>query len=433
MAAQDKVVLYPPGLEAMAAQLCDALGVSTPLCTAQLTNSPSASPTLCWERFPSGDPNVKVRIDAIRDRDVVVILNMDSNEYQFEQLSLLLLLQRFEVPDPLPEYAKNKWKRSLADGKFSVGSAASISVVVPWYRYCQMERTCRWELGGEDRKWNNAVADGPFVDMPTCASFAALMSAAPCEAVPRRIPKRLLFVDIHEYSDLERVLTASGHWANATRDYDLVSGSGTYFASAFRMFLESYYLPSLREVRASFVVFPDHGAPRRFYTMVHAAVKGIALENILWIAKTRVGAQISQAETLFYLDGSGVEQVRAQLPADANVLIADDFTNSGSTLFGAAQIVRKLASGSIEVGAYVSHFVAKYDRATVTKFVDKLYGGSLDTFSCTDSIPKVVRWLEEDVAAKGGASRATLVKLAPLVAQWLKQSEEPEGIHCSLM
>lgn len=39
----------------------------------------------------------QVRIDAVHNRDVVLLLNMDSNEYQFEQLSLLLLLQRFEA------------------------------------------------------------------------------------------------------------------------------------------------------------------------------------------------------------------------------------------------------------------------------------------------------------------------------------------------
>ena len=66
MAAQDKVVLYPPGMETMAAQLCEALGVSTPVCTSQISTALSASPTLCWERFPSGDPNVKVRTDLRR-------------------------------------------------------------------------------------------------------------------------------------------------------------------------------------------------------------------------------------------------------------------------------------------------------------------------------------------------------------------------------
>ena len=39
----------------------------------------------------------QVRIDAVHNRDVVLLLNMDSNDYQFEQLSMLLLLQRFEA------------------------------------------------------------------------------------------------------------------------------------------------------------------------------------------------------------------------------------------------------------------------------------------------------------------------------------------------
>lgn len=66
MAATDKVVLYPPGMEAMAAQLCEALGVSTPVCSNQISTALSASPTLCWERFPSGDANVKVRTELRR-------------------------------------------------------------------------------------------------------------------------------------------------------------------------------------------------------------------------------------------------------------------------------------------------------------------------------------------------------------------------------
>ena len=41
------------------------------------------------------------------------------------------------------------------------------------------------------------------------------------------------------------------------------------------------------------------------------------------------------------------------------------------------------APAAAQVCAYVSHYVAKYDRATVSKFVDKLYaGGALDEFHC---------------------------------------------------
>ena len=151
----------------------------------------------------------------------------------------------------------------------------------------------------------------------------------------------------------------------------------------------------LTDVAATFIVFPDGGAHRRFYTMVQACVPGIALANIVFIQKSRmpprapraarrrrppmprgapapridprlgpqacrartcpvrltrvravyrtgVGAEVTQKEELLYLDAEGVTQMRAgELPDGARVLIADDFTNSGSTLFGAADILKK--------------------------------------------------------------------------------------------
>ena len=33
-----------------------------------------------WDDFPSDDPNIKVLIDAVRDKHVVFLLNCDSNE-----------------------------------------------------------------------------------------------------------------------------------------------------------------------------------------------------------------------------------------------------------------------------------------------------------------------------------------------------------------
>ena len=151
----------------------------------------------------------------------------------------------------------------------------------------------------------------------------------------------------------------------------------------------------LTDVASTYIVFPDGGAHRRFYTMVQACVPGIALANIVFIQKSRtpprapraarrrrapvprgaaasrinprlgaqacrartcpvrltrvravhrtgVGAEVTQKEELLYLDAEGATQTRAgELPDGARVLIADDFTNSGSTLFGAADILKK--------------------------------------------------------------------------------------------
>ncbi|EOD37629.1 hypothetical protein EMIHUDRAFT_225187 [Emiliania huxleyi CCMP1516] len=209
-------VLYPPGLAKMALGLAENLGDNLPvLCTDDIFSGGSIDETgLAWERFPSGDPNIKLRVDLIRDRHVVLLMNHDTI-FLFEQLAVILFLQRFN----------------------------------------------------ED---------------------------------PRR----------------------------------------------------------------AFIVFPDHGAHRRFYQMVHRCIPGIQYENILWIDKTRVGTF---------------------------VLLADDFTNSGSTLFGGAEVIRTHADGAIKVCAYVSHYVAKYDRATVSKFVDKLYaGGALDEFHFSTTRPRFV-------------------------------------------
>ena len=131
--------------------------------------------------------------------------------------------------------------------------------------------------------------------------------------------------------DLEITLDSSHRWANRKRPYDFDRGTGTYFASAFEHFLKHVLHGRLTDVATSFVVFPDKGAHRRFYTMVRTALGGeIALSNILWIEKSRVGADIVQAEHFLYLDEQqATRPTDARFPDGARVLIADDFTNSG--------------------------------------------------------------------------------------------------------
>ena len=141
------------------------------------------------------DPNIKVRLSAVLNKDVVLLFSMDDTANLFDQLSVLLFLQRILVPRPLAAYAAGKWKQTVADGEYDIGAAASITVVVPWYRYCQMERTCRWTV--REGKWYNGAPTGEFVDIPTATSFAALLSATPAESTTP-IPKQLLFLDIHE-------------------------------------------------------------------------------------------------------------------------------------------------------------------------------------------------------------------------------------------
>jgi hypothetical protein len=76
--------------------------------------------------------------------------------------------------------------------------------------------------------------------------------------------------------------------------YDTVHGTGTFFASAFDRFLQDVLLPDLQgNASRCFVVFPDFGAHRRFCQMVMRAC-GIKEEQVLWIPKSRVGADIQQ-------------------------------------------------------------------------------------------------------------------------------------------
>lgn len=106
------------------------------------------------------------------------------------------------------------------------------------------------------------------------------------------------------------------------------------------------------------------------------------------MVKTRVGEEVSLTGTLYYTDENGQQQsLVSELPAGSLVLIADDFTNSGDTLFKCAAVVRRCAGPGVIVRAFVTHFVAKYSRDMVEKFADRLYAGELDSFACTDSIP----------------------------------------------
>lgn len=269
MTSEAKTILYPEGLGGLAESLARRLGAELTLCTSRIADQAA----MVAEAFPSGDPNVKLSIEAIRDRHVVLLMSQDAVTPIFEQLSVLLFLQRFTVPHALDEYAAGKWKQSVADGRFDVCSAASITVVIPWYRFCQMERTCRWTV--KDGKWYNGDANGGYVDVPTAHTFASLLSAEPAEG-SLAVPKQLLMIDLHEYEDLVRTLDASNRWDNKPTPFDPIRGSGTYMVSAFDYFLSNTFLPTLRDVAASFVVFPDFGAHRRFYTMVFTQVRHTA-------------------------------------------------------------------------------------------------------------------------------------------------------------
>ena len=56
-------VLHAPGLEKQAQDVASKLEGAVPvLCTTNIM--PDSSGALCWDSFPSGDPNIKLRIEA---------------------------------------------------------------------------------------------------------------------------------------------------------------------------------------------------------------------------------------------------------------------------------------------------------------------------------------------------------------------------------
>ena len=192
---------------------------------------------VAWGSFPSGDPDIKLCIDAIRDKHVVFIMNCEDSESLFRQLNLAVYLQRFLVPKPDKLLADGKWKtctpsmqaQGRRDGNlkpedelYDVCHVASLTIIVPWVRSCQMERTCRWTIDSTKSlttdKWDNSKPDGEFVDVPTLSTFAAMLSATPCDD-SFAIARRCLFIDIHEYADLEISLNASMQWSNVATGY----------------------------------------------------------------------------------------------------------------------------------------------------------------------------------------------------------------------
>jgi hypoxanthine phosphoribosyltransferase len=134
-----------------------------------------------------------------------------------------------------------------------------------------------------------------------------------------------------------------------------------------------------------------------------------------------------------FLDASGAACHRhAPISASSHVLLADDFTNSGSTLFGGADIIRKHAEPGVHVAAYVSHFVGKYDRSVVANFVTSLYDpkATLDFFHCTDSVAQTVAWLREEIEqrrAGGQPERCHVMGLAKAIADWVSTHQPADA------
>ena len=187
---------------------------------------------------------------------------------------------------------------------------------------------------------------------------------------------------------LQTVLPAKwSAWSSRRTTYNIDTGKGPYFDSSLRVFLEE----KLGEY--CLCVFPDEGAFRRFSPMV----KNINEEAIVaYLPKTRNGGDV-QSST--FLRTSVVEQqegnnyehenvselIRKITHAKKKAIIIDDFTNSGSTLFKAADTL-SAEFEDVDFDAYVTHFVAQYNEEKIKGFITRFKISSLKSFHMTDSV-----------------------------------------------
>lgn len=387
------VVISTPGLSDLAMSLAKRLGCEEfPL---------ADGPTLSLEKFKSNDPNLKFNWKRVVGRRIVFLFDTVDQSRLFEQLSLLQALQGFAVPDG--EDKSTKWKTYTQAGKYSWGRASKVTVVLPWFRPCQMERTSRWQL--KDGNWTNADPRGEWLDVPCAQYYARLLStpgsvpplpgpSAALDGMPLdplwRPPLELLFLELHEEQPIKHSVSDLGATIRMERFVP-------YFLDKFKA------RQDFPGKAGTYVLFPDKGAYDRYLS---AVVEGLRIDDdhILYIKKTRVGEQIGQEQTLFFerreTGGQGVALGhKHSFVGTDHVLIIDDFTNSGSTLFGAVDLVRKLVrdGGSPSVSIFVSHLVATYDLKVVEKLQDKLHSlGSSCKFFTTNSIPLTTSALRSD-------------------------------------
>ncbi|CAK8997968.1 Ribose-phosphate pyrophosphokinase 3 [Durusdinium trenchii] len=365
-----------------------------------------------WDSFPSGDPNIRFRWQDVQGQHVVFLFDTVDRSRLFEQLALLQQLQGFPLPDA--DDSPRKWKTYAQEGRYAWGRAHRITVVIPWYRPCQMERTSRWEA--PEGVWTNSVPEGRWLDIPFAQSLAALLSApapqppgkGPALALDSRPlvplwrpPVTLFFVELHEEDPVKSAIAPNSSVSVRTE--------------RFVPFFLTKFLERQRSINLSqlFVLFPDHGAYERYFNSVKECL-GLENENILYINKTRVGDKIKQEQKLFYQSSLGATSERAIFKRGQHVLIIDDFTNSGGTLFGAVALVRSLLKGEfgqalseqeqaegLPVSIFVSHLVAAYKEETVKKIRQKLTDlGPQCRFYTTDSIPTTTNLLLDEPQAE---------------------------------
>jgi len=339
-------------------------------------------------------------LEASLGRNIVFLFDTVDQSRLFEQLALLQALQGFAVPDG--EDKSTKWKSYAMAGTYAWGRASHVTVVLPWFRPCQMERTSRWQLN--DGQWNNADPQGEWLDVPSALYYARLLctpSSVPplpgpssaMDGMPLdplwRPPLELLFVELHEEQPIAHSVSDLGATIRMERFVP-------YFLDRFKG------RPDYPGKAGTYVLCPDKGAYDRYYSAVLDRLK-LDEDHILFMKKTRVGEKIGQEQQLFFNIGQDDLGEKSSFAGSDHILIIDDFTNSGSTLFGAVDLVRKLVEkgGSPAVSIFVSHLVATYDTKVVQKLQEKLHSlGPTCRFFTTNSIPQTTDLLKTDPQIK---------------------------------
>eukprot|EP00439_Symbiodinium_sp_Y106_P043689 s2197_g5.t1 len=260
-----------------------------------------------------------------------------------------------------------------------------------------MERTSRWHLD-DAGKWINSNPDGAWLDVPNALYMARLL-ATPGSVPP--LPGPNSSMDGMPLNPLWRPPLELLFEAPVARSVSDL-GATIRMERFVPYFLKKYKAkPTYPGKNNVYILFPDHGAYDRYAEAVEQELF-LDLDHILYIKKTR-----------------------------DHILIIDDFTNSGSTLFGAVELVKKYAGGKeMNVSIFVSHLVATYDPKVVEGLKDKLHklGKQCRAFAAiwpqqspgfytTNSIPMTTDLLKGD-------EQATVIDISDFIAELVALTQE---------
>lgn len=222
--------------------------------------------------------------------------------------------------------------------------AQSLTILLPFYSTGTMERV--------DIDDNGVI--------PTANTLALLFNGLP--SVGR--PIRVMTYDLHT---LQNRFYFTGH---------AVATLHTAIPLIVEIIEKSKLSTDLNPINA--VAFPDAGAQKRFGGLLEKAVGGP--ENIIICSKVRKGKDV-------------ITTIADGVAHGKHVLIVDDQTKSGTTLFKCAEKLKEPTGGATHVSAYVTHFVPiesakkEIEKLGIEGAEDKGIFSIFEHFYYTDSVP----------------------------------------------